>query len=131
MSSEFEELTNYIEKTTSKVSNAADEALKEQVDVEAKDYFNFLKRNTPKGATGQLVNSLTMTKINTQRQYGYKIEYAGNRTDGTPNEKVANALNYGTKNIAGRFFRTRGIRRLKGMDGRIYLRFKDKLKKEN
>jgi len=129
--SEFEELTNYIEKTTDKVSNAADEAVKEQIDIEAKDYLDFLQRNTPKGATGQLVGSLTMTKIDTSQQYGYKIEYAGDRDDGTPNEKIANTLNFGTKNIAGRFFRTRGIRRLKGLDGRIYLRFQDKLKKEN
>ena len=128
--SELKDLENYIEQTTDKVSTAAVEATKEQVDLEAKDYFDFLKRNTPKGKTNQLVDSLTKTKINTQLEYGYKIEYVGNRTDGTPNEKVANVLNRGTPLIAGRFFRTRAIRRLKGMDGRIYLRYQEKIKKE-
>ena len=128
--SELKDLENYIEQTTDKVSTAAVEATKEQVDLEAKDYFDFLKRNTPKGKTNQLVDSLTKTKINTQLEYGYKIEYAGDRDDGTPNEKSCKCIKQRNTAHSRAFFRTRAIRRLKGMDGRIYLRYQEKIKKE-
>ena len=123
--SELDNLVKYISETSDTVCSASVEAIKEQVDLESKDFYDNLKRSTPKG-TGSLANSLKIMKINSLKEYGYKIEYVGDRQDGTPQELVANALNFGTKRVAGRFFRTRAIRRLKGMDGRIYLRYQEK-----
>jgi len=101
-------------------------AIKEQIDYESEEYFKYLQKNTPQN-TGELVKSLTKTKINETNRYGYKIEYIGNYANGTAHEKIANILNYGTRNSSGKYFRTKAIRRLRGLDERIAIRYKLKI----
>ena len=122
------EINDLIQDIAKQASTSAIEAVKEQVDLESKEVYDTLQKTTPK-SSGNLVNSLKMTKIETNNQYGYKIEYEGNNDKGIPNQLIANALNYGTKTIPAKHFRTRAIRKLKGIDKRIVLRYEQKLKK--
>lgn len=121
------ELDKLSKTTGDMIGKVAIDSIKEQIDYEAEEFYQFLLKNTPQNS-GELVKSLTKTKVDDINKYGWKIEYAGNYSDGTPHEKVANILNYGTKAIVGKFFRTRAVRRLKGLDERIAIRYKLKLK---
>ena len=116
---ELEQLSKTLDKD---LKEAALSAIKDQIDFEVNEFIEFLQKNTPRDS-GQLIESITKTKIDTEDRYGWKIEFAGNYPDGTPFEKVANILNFGTATMPGKYFRTRAIRRLKGMDGRIGIRY--------
>jgi len=83
--------------------------------------------NTPK-RTGELKKSLRKTKISGNNRYGYRLEYEGNHTDGTPYTKVANILNSGTSTIKPKSFIRKAVRKLRGLDDRATNRFEGKLK---
>jgi hypothetical protein len=128
--SELVDLESYLNNIGDKIPEAALEAVKEQVDYEADSYYKELQRTTPR-RTGALVRSLKMTKISTPDKYGYRIEYTGERAGGASNEMVANILDHGTSKIPARHFRTRALRKLKGLDGRIYVLYQKKTEKIN
>lgn len=128
--SELVDLENYLNNIGDKIPEAALDAVKEQIDYEADSYYKELQRTTPR-RTGALIRSLKLSKISTPDRYGYKIEYEGERADGSSNEMIANSLDHGTSTIPARHFRTRAIRKLKGLDGRIYVLYKKKTEKIN
>jgi len=107
--------------------DAAIIAVKEQIDLEVSAVEDYLKENTPK-KTGGLAASLSKGKIDTEKRYGYKMEYEGNAPDGTPYAKIANILNSGTSSIKPKKFITRAVHKLKGLDERAAKRFEDKIK---
>lgn len=107
--------------------DAAIIAVKEQIDLEVSAVEDYLKENTPK-KTGGLAASLSKGKINTEKKYGYKMEYAGNAPDGTPYAKIANILNSGTSTVKPKKFITKAVHKLKGLDERAAKRFEDKVK---
>jgi len=61
--------------------------------------------------------------------YGYLVSFAGEDKDGTPYEKIANILNYGTSTIKPLRFIDKAIRNLKGLDERAMVRYEGKIKK--
>lgn len=115
------QLSKYF-KQLEQVGDKAIEAIKEQIDIEAESVEIEIRKNTPK-KTGGLAGSFTKTKIDTEKRYGYKLEYECNAPDGTPYAKIANILNSGTSEIKPRRFITKAIRKLKGLDDRTKERF--------
>jgi hypothetical protein len=110
--------------TAVSVGDKAKEAIKEQLDIEAQAVFNQLNQTAPRGKTLGLVNSLTKSQIiDSKNIYGYSIEFVGSDVHGTPYQKIANILNYGTSAIQGTRFVNKAIRKLKGLDERIAERF--------
>jgi hypothetical protein len=110
-------------------SQQAVTAVQEQIDIEVAEFMKQLEQTTPRGATLGLLNSLRQSKITARRNwYGYSVEFEGEDRHGTPFQKIANILNYGTRHIQGTRFISRAIRKLKGMDDRIAERFKNKTK---
>ena len=106
------------------------EAVKEQIDIEVNKLILQLESTTPRGATLGLLNSLRNSKITAKRNwYGYSVEFVGQDRKGTPYQKIANILNYGTSFIKGTRFITKAIHNLKNMDERIYERFQIKIRK--
>lgn len=106
------------------------EAVQEQIDIEIDKLVRQLQETTPRGKTLGLLNSLRNTKITTRRNwYGYSVEFEGQDRKGTPYQKIANILNYGTSSIKGTRFLTKAIHNLKDMDSRIYERFQNKINK--
>lgn len=81
-----------------------------------------LIRTAPK-RTGGLVRSLQSIQITARKNYyGYEITFDGFDKDGTPYQKIANILNYGTSKTQGTRFVNKAVRKLKGMDDRIAAR---------
>lgn len=106
------------------------EAVQEQIDIEVEKLVRQLKETTPRGKTLGLLNSLRNAKITARRNwYGYSVEFEGQDRNGTPYQKIANILNYGTSFIKGTRFLTKAIHNLKDMDSRIYERFHNKINK--
>lgn len=106
------------------------EAVQEQIDIEIEKLVKQLQETTPKGKTLGLLSSLRNTKITARRNwYGYSVEFEGQDRKGTPYQKIANILNYGTSFIKGTRFLTKAIHNLKDMDSRIYERFQNKINK--
>ncbi len=122
------QLAEYFEQ----ISEFGDEAIKaiqEQIDIEVEKLYKQLEATTPRGATLGLLNSLRQSKVVAKRNwYGYSIEFVGEDRKGTPYQKIANILNYGTSTIKGTRFINKAIHNLKGMDERIYQRFKIKIR---
>lgn len=105
------------------------EALKEQIDIEVEALMRQLEETTPRGPTLGLLNSLRKAKIEAKRNwYGYSVEFVGEDRRGTPYQKIANILNYGTSTIRGTRFINKAIHNLRDMDDRIYQRFQKKIK---
>ena len=99
----------------------------EQVDIEAEIVRAELARNVPR-RTGGLARSLIKAKCTVRKNwYGYRIEFEGDDPKGVPYQKIANILNYGTSNFKGTRFMTKAIRKLRGMDDRIFERFENKI----
>jgi len=121
------QFANYFEKLEN-LGDMALEAVKEQVDIEADRAEGEIRNGTPKGETGGLVQSLTRTKIDTPKRYGYRLEYVGEDAQGVPYQKIANILDSGTSTIKPRRFVTRAIKKLKGLDDRAAQRFEVKTK---
>lgn len=126
VSKELEEYFNNI----GTFGEKAIEAVKEQIDIEVNKLILQLESTTPRGATLGLLNSLRNSKITAKRNwYGYSVEFVGQDRKGTPYQKIANILNYGTSFIKGTRFITKAIHNLKNMDERIYERFQIKIRK--
>ena len=120
------ELAEYLEKVGT-IGDKSKAAIMEQVDIEAEIVRAELQRKAPRD-TGGLVSSLLKSRCEVRRNwYGYSIEFHGNHPDGTPYQKIANILNYGTSHITGTRFISRAIRKLRGMDDRIHERYQDKV----
>ncbi len=119
------ELAEYFERLE-KLGDLAIASVKEQIDIETARVESEIRANTPTD-TGTLVNSLTATKIDTGKKYGYRLEYAGDNDAGVSHEKIANILNAGTSTLKPRRFLTQAVRKLKGLDDRAAKRFEDKL----
>lgn len=124
------QLSEYF-KQLEQVGDKAIDSIKEQIDIEAESVEKEIRANTPIGKTGGLANSFTKTKIDTRKRYGYKLEYKGNALDGTPYAKIANILNSGTSEIKPRWFITRAVRKLRGLDERAIGRLEDKSKERS
>jgi uncharacterized protein YoaH (UPF0181 family) len=118
------QLSDYFRQLES-LGDMAVAAVKEQVDAETDAVESALRQSTPVD-TGNLAGSLTKTDISTSKKYGYRLSYEGTDKYGTPLEKVANILNYGSSTIKPRKFVTKAIRKLKGLDDRAAKRFEDK-----
>lgn len=105
------------------------EAVKETITNEVKNYSDFIDKNVPVD-TGALKNSFVVEEIkNRDNYFGYSAYFKGENSKGVAYQKIANILNYGVPGkFAGRFFVTRAIRRLKGMNERIDQKFRDKLR---
>ena len=118
------QLADYFEKLET-LGDLAVEAIKEQVDIEAGRTEKEIAGGAPED-TGGLARSLKSAKIETDKKYGYRLEFEGIAPDGTPYAKIANILNSGTSTIKPRRFITRAIRKLRGLDDRAAQRFEDK-----
>ena len=121
------ELAEYFEKLE-RLGDIAVEAVKEQIDIEADRAEREIRDGTPVGETGGLARSLTRSKIDNDKRYGYRLEYEGENEDGVPYAKIANILNSGSSKIKPRRFITRAIKKLRGLDDRAAQRFEDKTK---
>lgn len=116
----FEDLTH--------TGDKAIEAVKEQIDIEAKEVEQALQSSTPVGKTGRLSKSLTKKQISDNNRYGYTLTYEGEDENGNSYEKIANVLNYGSSTLKPRKFITRAVKKLKGLDDRAAQRFEEKLR---
>jgi hypothetical protein len=118
VSKEIENLAEELSVTAENITAA----IKEQIDIEVKAFLDNLTRTAPV-KTGGLVRSLQSTQITARKNYyGYEITFDGADKDGTPYQKIANILNYGTSRIQGTRFVSKAVRKLKGMDDRIAAR---------
>jgi len=116
------ELNDYLESIGNMVGKSK-EAIKQQVDIEAEALQSQLLKTTPK-RFGNLVRSLTKVEVtNRHNWYGWRLEFVGNDKAGTPYQKIANILNFGSSTIKGTRFISKAIRMLRGMDDRIAKRF--------
>lgn len=123
------QLSEYFEQI-SEYGEYAIEAIKEQIDIEVEKLMRTLEETTPRGKTLGLLNSLRQSRIVAkQNWYGYSVEFVGEDRKGTPYQKIANILNYGTSTIKGTRFINKAIHNLKDMDARIYERFQRKISK--
>ena len=123
------QLTDFFDQL-SEFGDFAVEAIKEQIDIEVEKLVRELEVSTPRGKTLGLLNSIKQSKIVAKRNwYGYSIEFEGQDRKGTPYQKIANILNYGTSYVKGTRFINKAIHNLKDMDDRIYQRFKNKINK--
>ena len=123
------QLNDYFE-SLAKFGDLAVEAIKEQVDIEVQKVLSEMERNTPQGQTLGLIRSLKNAKIETRYQwYGYSVEFSGEDKHGTPYQKIANCLNYGTSTIKPLRFIDKAIKNFKGLDERVMVRFESKINK--
>lgn len=120
------ELKNYF-KSLETLGDKAIQSIKEQIDIESEKLEKELISITPTN-TGGLKNSLTKTKIDTDKRYGYILEYQGTNEHGESYAKIANILNYGSSTIKPKRFISKPIKNLKGLDERVSKRFEDKIK---
>lgn len=122
------ELDNYIQ-SISHVGRDAINATTEVIDEESTLLFENMKSSTPV-RTGGLKNSLVIRrKTDNPRRYGYIIEYEGYNEQGVPYSKIARTLNRGTITISATRHIDRAVRKLKGLDDRIYERYLEKIKR--
>jgi len=120
------ELNDYLE-SLKQAGSLATEAITQQIDLEAEKVRAALTKTAPRGKTGGLVASLTKAQVAGRREwYGYSLTFKGSHPDGTPYQKIANILNFGTSHIKGTRFISKAIRQLRGMDDRINARFEEK-----
>lgn len=129
------EISEMLETTLNGIGNEATQAAKEVIDEEAQRFATTIRDKTPV-RTGGLAAAFKLAKINAGRNwYGYSAEFEGASPDGTPYQKIANILNYGTAAgdghgaIAGSHFISAATSKLKGMDDRIEARIASKLAK--
>ena len=122
------QLADYFE-NISKFGDLAIEAIKEQVDIEVRTVLDSLERSTPQGQTKGLIMSLKNAQITARHEwYGYSVSFDGEDKHGTPYQKIANILNYGTSTIKPLRFIDKAIKNLKGLDDRAKVRFESKIK---
>jgi hypothetical protein len=123
-----DELDSFLE-NLSHIGRDAISATTEVIDEESTLLFENIKASTPV-RTGGLKNSLVKRrKTDNHARYGYIIEYAGYNEQGVPYSKIARTLNKGTKTVSATRHIDRAIRKLKGLDDRIYERYLEKIKR--
>lgn len=128
MSKINDELDSFLE-NLSHIGRDAISATTEVIDEESTLLFENIKASTPV-RTGGLKNSLVKRrKTDNHARYGYIIEYAGYNEQGVPYSKIARTLNKGTKTVSATRHIDRAIRKLKGLDDRIYERYLEKIKR--
>lgn len=128
MSKVNDELDSFLE-NLSHIGRDAINATTEVIDEESTLLFENIKASTPV-RTGGLKNSLVKRrKTDNHARYGYIIEYAGYNEQGVPYSKIARTLNKGTKTVSATRHIDRAIRKLKGLDDRIYERYLEKIKR--
>ena len=129
ISKQFEDFINNV---LGQVGTETKEAIIEEVDNFTEQYVDDLKKTTPK-KTGRLIASLKTTKINKRNYYGNEVEYFGENENGEPYEKIANILNYGTKDgrIQPKRFVNKAIRKLKKLDPAINENFEQRMQNLN
>lgn len=128
MSKVNDDLDSFLE-NLSHIGRDAISATTEVIDEESTLLFENIKASTPV-RTGGLKNSLVKRrKTDNHARYGYIIEYAGYNEQGVPYSKIARTLNKGTKTVSATRHIDRAIRKLKGLDDRIYERYLEKIKR--
>lgn len=122
------ELAEYFE-SLEQYGEMAIESVKEQIDIEVAKVLAELERTTPQGKTLGLIRSLQSAEITVRHDwYGYAVSFDGEDKDGTPYEKIANVLNFGSSYIKPTRFISKAIKNLKGLDERAMVRFENKIK---
>lgn len=128
------ELSDFINEI-SKSGDVAIETFKDTIDTAVKSYSNNLSNSVAAihtGGTGGLKNSLTTEPVTDRGSqfYGSRVHFKGENRQGVPYEKIANVLNYGRAagvsssgrrygGIAGSFFISKEVKKLKGLSKRI------------
>jgi len=120
------QLAEYFEKLET-LGDMAVESIKEQIDIETDKVESDISGGIP-ADTGGLARSFKRTKTDTDKKYGYKLEFEGDAPNGEPYAKIANILNSGSSTIAPRRFVTKAVKKLKGLDDRAVQRFEEKTK---
>jgi hypothetical protein len=119
-----EALTAFINKNLKTIKKISIEAIKEQVDKESYDLVHNITNDCPV-RYGNLKRSITFTqKTGNKEVYGWVVTFEGYDPNGRPYSLIARSLNAGTKRgpvrIAPRKFIRKAVRKLKGMDDRIF-----------
>lgn len=111
------EMDNYLNEVLSKIPNVAIDSIKQGVDNASEKFFKEVQSSTPV-KTGGLQRSFVQTKIDTPSYYGTINTFEGTDSNGVSYEKIANTLNYGTKDckINPKYFLTNAVRKLKTLD---------------
>ena len=120
------------------IGDLALEEFKEVIKDAVSDYFTNVQKWTPR-QTGELVKSLVVEEIRDQyKYYGFNVYFKGENSEGQSFQKIANVLNYGRPAgvsstgraypaIAGRYFISNSIKKLRGLDKRIEIAINKKL----
>lgn len=128
MSKVNDELDSFLE-NLSHIGRDAISATTEVIDEESTLLFENIKESTPI-RSGGLKNSLVIRRKNdSPTRYGYIIDYEGYNEQGVAYSKIARTLNKGTKTVSATRHIDRAIRKLKGLDDRIYERYLEKIKR--
>lgn len=120
----FEKLFSQIES----VSNRARSIAEGVIDTETETFRSAVEKGVPVQKRpgkdrGGLRASLRVDKDpRGGGYYGWKVEFEGNTSDGTPWMKVANIINYGSIYRPGTGFIDKAKHKLKGMNDRINAR---------
>lgn len=129
MSKVNDEIDKFIKDALIPVGALSKKAIIDVIDEEARLLFENIKAYTPVKTKG-LVSSLRIVKkTDSINRYGYLVEYDGYNDSNIPYALIANALNKGTKTISATRYIDRAIRKLKGIDKRIFERFQELLKR--
>lgn len=118
----MDELLKYLQTLEGNLNSSIIEKIKKTIDDECQKVFQTLKDGTPISIKDHkhLADSLKITKIETGKRYGWKIEYEGYNENGVPYSLIARSLNKGTPTIEGIHHIDKAIHKLKGLDNRIY-----------
>lgn len=121
-------MDKYFNETLAEIPDVAIDSIKQGVDSVSEKFFKEVYSSTPV-KTGGLQCSFVQTKIDTPSYYGTISTFAGTDSNGVPYEKIANTLNYGTKDckINPKYFLTNAVRKLKTLDKDIDKLFDKKM----
>ena len=123
------EMNKYVEEVLNNVGDISIESVKKAVDDASKTFYKDVINAAPV-KTGGLQKSFIQEDISTPDFYGNINTFKGSDPSGVPYEKIANILNYGTKDgkINPTYFYTKAIRKLKSIDKNINKIYEEKLK---
>lgn len=128
------ELSDFLA-SASDINGATKLAFESVIDEEVQGYEKRIQQSAPVKTGGLRASFTVKREFDRRNWYGYNAEFEGNAPNGEPYEKIANVLNYGRPAgdnggaVAGTFFVTKSIRKLKGMDERIEARIAAELAK--
>lgn len=122
------EMDRYINYILGSVVDVSIESIKQVIDKASDTFVNDIQHNIPI-KHGGLQKALKQEKMDTKDYYGTKNMFEGTNEEGIPYEKIANVLNYGTKDgrIDPRYFVTTAVRRLKFIDKEIDKTYEQKI----